>query len=183
MRLSALRHLTDAVRSLAQSREVRILGSSALLASFPELGESGDPIETSFDADLIVTPCDERLAAMLHEALGEGSLFAERTGYHVDILRPDIVEMLPPGWEARLVRMEGPGDIAALAPEDVLVAKLRVGREKDLTLCRWLFEKGKVDPRAVRSRLGVTPMPEAEVVRTHRRLDSCLGGGRDVTAP
>ena len=176
MRLSALKHLTEAVRSLAQSRQVRILGSSALLASFPQLGKSGDPIEASFDADLLIDPCDEPLAAMLHEALGEGSLFAQRTGYHVDILRPDIVEMLPPAWKTRLVKLEGPGDIAALAPEDVLVAKLRVGRDKDLELCRWLFEKGNVDPRTVRARLDATPMPEAEVVRVYRRLEACSGG-------
>jgi hypothetical protein len=60
-----------------------VLGSSALLGSFAELGEAGGPLELTFDADLLVEPCDEQLAALLHEAVGEGSLFAQRAGYSI----------------------------------------------------------------------------------------------------
>ena len=101
MRLPALNHLLGAVQSLARAKRISVLGSSALLASFPELGEPGGPLELSFDADLLVEPCDEQLAAMLHEAVGEGSLFAQRTGYNADILRPEISATLPPGWETQ----------------------------------------------------------------------------------
>lgn len=89
MRLPALKHLVEAVHALARSERVCVLGSSALLGSFPELGEAGGPLELSFDADLLLQPCDEQLAALLHEAVGEGSLFTQRMGYHADILRPD----------------------------------------------------------------------------------------------
>ncbi len=175
MRLPTLKHLAEAVRALAQSNAICILGSSALLASFPELGQEGDPLETSYDADMLLSPCDEQLAAMLHEAMGEGSLFAARTGYHVDILRPEIREMLPPGWESRALPLAGMANIVALAPEDVLVAKLRVGRAKDLEACRWLMAQGKVASQTLRSRLDHTPMPEAEVVLVYRRFESCRG--------
>jgi hypothetical protein len=63
------------------------LGS--LLVSLPELAEP--PLEATYDSDLLVESCDEGLAAVVHEAVGEGSLFAQRTGYHADILRPNIV--------------------------------------------------------------------------------------------
>lgn len=82
MRLPALKHLIEATEALSHPERIRVLGSSALLASFPELGEPGQPLEISFDADLLIEPCDPQLAAMLHEAVGEGSLFAQRTGYH-----------------------------------------------------------------------------------------------------
>ena len=90
----------------------------------------------SENADLLIQPCDEQLAAMLHEAVGEGSLFAQRTGYNADILRPEIVETLSPGWEERLVKLGETDVVAALSPEDLLVVKLRSGRTKDLELCR-----------------------------------------------
>jgi len=168
MRLPALKHLLGAVQSLARAQRIRVLGSSALLASFPELGEAGGPLELSFDADLLVEPCDEQLAAMLHEAVGEGSLFAQRTGYHADILRPEIIATLPPGWETRLVKLDETD--AALAPEDLLVVKLRAGRAKDLELCRALIRRQLVAASVVRQRLEQTPLEEREVRPVYERL-------------
>ncbi len=81
MRLPALIHLLTAACSISQCDRIRVLGSSALLPSFPELGEPGQPLEVSYDADLLIEPSDENLAALLHEALGEGSLFSGRSGY------------------------------------------------------------------------------------------------------
>lgn len=77
-------------------------------------------------------PCDEELAAVLHKAVGEGSLFAKRTGYHADFLRPNIEESLLKGWHERLVPLEAVPNADALEPLDLMVVKLRVGREKDL---------------------------------------------------
>ena len=128
MRLSALKHLVEAVHGIARSERIYVLGSSALLGSFPALGEAGGPLEMTFDGDLLLHPCDEQLAALLHEAVGEGSLFAQRVGYYADILRPEIVETLPRGWETRVVNLDENLHAVALAPEDLLVTKLRTGR-------------------------------------------------------
>jgi len=171
MRLPSLIHLLTAASSISQCDRIRVLGSSALLVSFPELGDSGQPLEVSYDADLLIEPSDESLASMLHEALGEGSLFSGRTGYHADILRPSIVETLPPAWESRLIKLDLPGDIAALSPEDVAAVKLQVGRPKDLALCRHLIHKKLLAPQQIRTRLDATPMPESEVILAYRRLE------------
>lgn len=170
MRLPALKHLVEAVHALARSERICVLGSSALLGSFPELGEASGPLELSFDADLLLQPCDEQLAALLHEAVGEGSLFAQRTGYHADVLRPEITETLPPGWESRLVRLDDAARAVALAPEDLLVVKLRVGRAKDLGLCRAVLRRGLVSASVLRARLDATPLPEAEITAVYARL-------------
>ena len=45
MRLSALKHLLEVTLALSHPERIRILGSSALLAAFPELGEAGQPLE------------------------------------------------------------------------------------------------------------------------------------------
>ena len=168
MRLPALKHLLGAVQSLARAERIRVLGSSALLASFPELGEAGGPLELSFDADLLIEPCDEQLAAMLHEAVGEGSLFAQRTGYNADILRSAIIKTLPAGWESRLVKLDETA--AALSPEDLLVVKLRAGRAKDLELCRALIRRQLITASVVRQRLDQTQLDEREIVTVYERL-------------
>jgi hypothetical protein len=170
MRLSALKHLVEATQALARSERIRVLGSSALLGSFPELGEAGGPLELTFDADLLVEPCDEQLAALLHEAVGEGSLFSQRTGYHADILRPEITETLPPGWEARLVTVDAATSTAALAPEDLLAVKLRTGRPKDLELCRIVLARSLVSAAIVRTRLDAMTLVEREIVQVYQRL-------------
>lgn len=175
MRLPALKHLIAAVQAIAFSKSVRVFGSSALLASFPELGESNGPLENTFDADLLIEPCDEQLAAVLHEALGEGSLFAQRTGYHADILRSQIVETLSPGWESRLVMINPANDVAALAPEDLLVVKLRTGRPKDLALCRELLRRNMISADTLRARLRATPLDEREMMSAYRRLKAVAG--------
>ena len=175
MRLSALKHLIAAVQGVAASERIRVLGSSALLARFPELGEANGPLEKTFDADLVIEPCDEQLAAVLHEAVGEGSLFAQRTGYHADILRQEILTTLPPGWDSRLVMLDAARDVTALSPEDLMVVKLRAGRPKDLALCRDLVERKLVTTNALRQRLDATPLDEHEIVTVYQRLSEVSG--------
>ena len=64
MRLPSLKHLVEAVHALAHSERICVLGSSALLNPFPELGETDGPLELTYDADLLLQPCDDGLAAL-----------------------------------------------------------------------------------------------------------------------
>ncbi|MBI2929346.1 MAG: hypothetical protein HYY24_27085 [Verrucomicrobia bacterium] len=107
MRLRSLIRLLDAVRVLAEPQRIAVLGSASLLPSHPALGEPGQPLEASYDADLLVTPVDDEVAALLAEAVGQRSLFAKHYGYYADILRPAIQETLPAGWETRLCPVAG----------------------------------------------------------------------------
>ncbi len=102
MRFRSLKHVLEVVSSLAHPEEIIVLGSASLLAAAPTLGEIGEPLEFSYDADLLVRPIDQDLAAVLTEAIGEQSLFAKRYNYYADFLRPSIVETLPSGWDQRL---------------------------------------------------------------------------------
>jgi hypothetical protein len=173
MRLSALIHLVQSVRAVAQCDRIYVLGSSSLLVSFPELAE---PLLTAtYDADLLVEPCDEELAAVVHEAVGEGSLFAKRTGYHADLLRPNIVESLPKDWRERLVPLEGVPNADALAPLDLLVVKLCAGRVKDLELVRSVMRAAAIPASKLRARLDATMLDEREVVKVYARLEEIIG--------
>jgi len=51
--------------AITPGRRIVILGSSSLLASFPDLGGAAGPLETSFDADLLIEGVDEPLSAVL----------------------------------------------------------------------------------------------------------------------
>jgi len=143
MRIHALKHLVKAAGALGESRKVVVLGSASLLVSFPELGEAG-LLENTYDGDLLLEPISKEIAAFLNESLGQESLFSAEKGYHADILHPTIVESLPPGWEERLVPMDGFDDVFALDPCDLAAVKVVVGREKDLALVKGLLKLEKV---------------------------------------
>jgi hypothetical protein len=169
MRIFALTHLVESTRALAQSRKITVLGSSSLLASFPELGELA-LLENTYDADLLLDPVSKEIAAFLAEAIGRESLFHSEKGYHVDILHPTIVESLPPGWEGRQVPMAGFTNVFALDPYDLAATKLVIGREKDIALVRGLLTLGKISLDLLRARLNTMPLGEKEMFRAGRNL-------------
>ena len=119
MRLRSLTRLLEVTRAVAEPRRIVIIGSASLLPAHPELGDPGQPLDASYDADLLLDPIDEELAAILGEAVGQQSLFTKRHGYYADILRPEMAETLPVGWEARLHAVAGYDNVFALDPYDL----------------------------------------------------------------
>jgi len=169
MLIQSLEHLARSALALAQSRKIYVLGSSSILASFPELGEAG-LLDKTFDADFLLDPVNKGISDLLKEAIGEGSLFEKEKGYHADILHPSIVETLPPGWEERLVTVVGFENVFALEPLDLAAVKLVVGREKDLALVRRLLELGKISARDLSARWRSMGLGEREMFRSGRNL-------------
>ena len=84
MRLQSLIHLVGVAAAINPGRRIVVLGSSSLLASFPDLGEQNGPLTSSYDADLLIEGVDEELAGMMEEMVGRESLFEKREGYHAD---------------------------------------------------------------------------------------------------
>ena len=174
MRLRSLIQLLEATQALACPNRIVIIGSSSLLPVHPELGEPGQPLETSYDTDLLLTPIDEEMAAILGEAVGQQSLFAKRHGYYADILRPAIVETLPAGWETLLHPVAGYDNIFALDVYDLALIKLLVGRQKDLDLLRALLKLGILEPARLRAHYQQTPLDEREAATAGRNLTLLL---------
>jgi len=84
VRLQSLVHLAGIAAAIAPGRQIVVLGSSSLLASYPELGDPTGPLEASFDADLLIEGIDESLAEVVRESIGQGSVFQAREGYFAD---------------------------------------------------------------------------------------------------
>ena len=174
MRLQSLSHLIDAVRAVARPRRVYLLGSASLLAFHPDLGELGRPLEVTVDADFLLDPLSESMAETLQVAVGRESAFMSETGYYADILRPEIVETLPAGWESRLRPVPGYDNVFALDPYDLAVVKLVVGRDKDLALLRALLRLGLLEPARLQQHYQQTPLGEYELFDAGRNLARLL---------
>jgi hypothetical protein len=159
MNLAALQHLIRAAQALAEDVPLLVLGSSSLLASFPEFGDPQGPLASTFDADLCLDPFNELTATMLDEALGEDRAYFRIHGYHADILRDSILDTLPLGWRERLVPVPATHAANALDPHDLAAVKLLVGRAKDLALVRELHAAAKLKPEIVRLRIDLLPVP------------------------
>ena len=174
MRFRSLNQLLRVIQSLAEPGQIVIIGSSSLLPAHPDLGETGQPLEASYDADLIITPIDEEMAAILGEAVGQQSLFTKRHGYYADILRPSMKDILPAGWESRLHPVSGYTNVFALDVYDLALVKLMVGREKDLNLLRALFSLGLIEPARLRAHYQSCPLGEQEAMTAGRNLTLLL---------
>ncbi len=90
MRLESLIHVVGVAAAISPGRRIVILGSSSLLASYPELGSDKGPLENSFDADLLIDGVDKDLADVVQESIGKGSLFQSKEGYYADAMRPEV---------------------------------------------------------------------------------------------
>jgi hypothetical protein len=170
MQLRSLKHLLEVVRAVARPDEIDVLGSSSLLGSDPTLGDPGQPLELSMDADLLVVPCDEGLAAVVHEAVGEGSLFHREFGVFADLLKPDIETRLPSGWRARRVPLAGARDVLCLHPVDLAAIKLRLGRPKDMELLAEMIRRELVAMADLRAWYQSAVLSERDQFAVSRRL-------------
>jgi hypothetical protein len=174
MRFLSLAHLLEVVSSIAQPEEIIVLGSSSLLTLDPKLGEPGQLLEFSYDADLLLKPIDQDLASVLAEAVGEDSLFADRYSYYAYFLTPAIAETLPAGWEQRLGPVPEFSQARALNPYDLALVKLTLGRPKDLDLLKALLARRLIDLDQLRGHYRTIPLHDAEASKIGRNLRSLL---------
>lgn len=177
MNLAALQHMIRAAQALAEDRDILVLGSASLLASFPALGKPESLLASTYDADLYPDPFDELTGTMLDEALGENRAYFQRHGYHADILRGSVLSTLPRGWRERLIPVPCCGAARALDPHDLAAVKLLVGRPKDLLLVRQLRAAGLLNSDVVRARCELLELPVELVPRLHANFRAVFNEG------
>lgn len=139
MRRDQLEHLVAAAANVAGLDEFVVIGSQAILGSFPDAPES---LLRSLEADLYPAERPDR-AADIDGALGDGSQFHRSFGYYAHGVGPETAKA-PAGWEERLVRISippRPGSqrrpaALCLEPHDLVLAKCAAGRERDWDFAR-----------------------------------------------
>jgi len=179
MRLDTLKHLARVVLNTAEAEKVVVFGSASLLPLFPELGDDhGGPLSRTFDADMIPLPFSEDVGMMLHKTFGESRAFHLHFGYYADIVRPEISDMFPKGWEERLIPVPDVDGAFCIEPHDMAAAKCQAGRPKDVELLALLISTWRIDPKLVTERLFAVAMREAMIVKSHR----CLADAVELAA-
>jgi hypothetical protein len=172
MDIQALKHMATVAQAISGPRRILVFGSASLFGTFPSADEQLEMLRRSQDADFIIQPFDEATGRTLNDAIGSDAEFAAQFGYHADIVRPFATENFPPDFESRLVPLNGCPNVFCLDPHDMAVAKLMVGRPKDIALLADLARQQRLDLERVATLLRQTPLAEAMIVKTHRVLES-----------
>jgi hypothetical protein len=171
MNLKQLEHILRACGSIADSREIIVIGSQALLASHPDASEG---LLRSMEVDCY--PLDDPAKAdLIDGSIGELSPFHETFGYYAHGIGPETAA-LPAGWRGRVVRLQNENTAGViglcLSPEDLAVSKLLAGREKDIEYVRAMLRASVVTELAIRSLAPELSPEEADLL--DMRLRVCL---------
>lgn len=165
MTIDALQHVIRAAHALAEGKVIIVLGSASLLAHFPELGNPGEPLAATYDADILADPFDELTSLMLHEALGEDRAYYRIHGYHADVMRESILDTMPSGWRDRLSAVPGTDSAFALDPHDLAAMKLLAARPKNIGLVEALLDASHIQRKTVLERIEMLPIPVESMPR------------------
>jgi hypothetical protein len=157
MKREQLEHVLRAAAQIADTRDIIVLGSQAILGS---IADDQLPLDAtrSIEVDLAfpVDPDGSRADAV-DGAIGELSAFHAEFGYY-----PHGVELstarLPAGWRDRLVVLDTantrPGRGLCLEAHDLVASKLAAWRSKDREYAQALLRGGLVDRGVLRERIG-----------------------------
>ena len=131
MKRTELEHIIRAAGSIADSRHIVVIGSQAILASFPNAPAE---LTVSQEADAYPMESPEK-ADLIDGSIGEKSPFHETFGYYAHGVAPETA-VLPVNWKTRLVAVQNENTRGVtglcLSPVDLAISKLAAGREKDM---------------------------------------------------
>ncbi len=167
MKRKDLEHLIRAAGAIAQSKELVIVGSQAILGMYPD---PPDELVVSQEADLY--PADDpNKADLIDGSIGELSPFHREFGYYAHGVGPETA-VLPVTWKSRVIRVENEntGGVAGLClhPADLAAGKLVAAREKDIDFVKNMIRYGLLTVENIASVL--TELPEDYVDSASHRL-------------
>lgn len=162
MKADQLEHVLRASADIIGRSDFLVIGSAAILASFPD---EGLPIEATRSDEADLAPYDDpdgSEADRIDGAIGEGSPFHTLHGYYAQGVGFETAK-LPEGWRDRLVPFDAPairpGRGLCLEPHDLAVSKLLANRTKDHEFVEALLGRF-LDAALIRRRLDQVPKHE-----------------------
>lgn len=148
--------VVDAVKhidKLLGETEILIVGSQSLHGAHPGVP---DEILYSREVDMVLVT-KSKLGNWLSEVVGPGTHFEYNNGYYIDhVFLKDDFPILAKGWRDRVVKeiIDDKINVSYLSPEDLAIAKLAAGRDKDILFVAGMIKKKLVDLDLVRSLAG-----------------------------
>jgi hypothetical protein len=171
---AALEHLLRAAAAVTGETSFYVVGSAAIIPSWPSEAEIPDVVLRSREADLIPVSGSQRSVDLIDGALGLDSTFDGTFGYYADGVDLSAVSAAPAGWQDRAIRFANAATQGAVGlcmePHDLTIAKLCAGRDKDLEFVRNMVESGIVDTDLLLVRLATVSTADAVVDRARARI-------------
>lgn len=176
MNRQQLAHLLRSACTIADDKDVLVLGSQAILGSYDE-DDLPWEATASQEADIAFLNDPDRYKADQVEAvIGEMSSFHHENGVYAEGIHVTTAT-LPDGWRDRLVgwdlQSSHPAKPRFLEPHDLAVAKLTAGRDKDSAFVSALIRKDMLNVAVLRERVGL--LPDTVDSRVVQRIHGWLG--------
>ena len=157
MTRAALEHIIRAAGAIADTQDVVVIGSQAVLGQFPDA-----PGELLISNEADVYPRgDPARSDLIDGSIGEGSPFERAFGYYAHGV-DESTAILPDGWRERLVLIANDNTRMVrgwcLEVHDLAIAKYAAGRDKDLDFTSALARHGMVSREQLHKRLEASPV-------------------------
>lgn len=150
MNRAQLEHLIRASANIVGDHQLIVIGSQSVLGKFPEA-----PAELLFSMEADLFAKNKRKETDKLEAIGEGSDFHQQNGYYADPVDENTA-ILPRDWKARLINVETYSVSLkrtvtgfCLDPNDLFIAKIAAGRDKDIAFAQSMIEHNMVSQERV----------------------------------
>jgi uncharacterized nucleotidyltransferase DUF6036 len=174
-----LEHLIRAAATIADDKEIVVIGSQAVLGQFPSAPAD---LLVSVEADLYPRNHPDR-ADLIDGSIGELSPFHQTFGYYAHGVGEETAT-LPAGWQDRLIPVPV-GDVVGLCLEvhDLSLSKWAAGRDKDREFVGTAARHGLVQEPVLMERLASMPLAPSRratlraLIEAAFRPSSRPGGG------
>ena len=156
MNRSQLEHIIRAACSITGEDNIVIIGSQAILASFPNT-TLPEILTQSIEADVFyLSEKSQALTDLIDGTIGELSIFQDTYGIYAHGVGKETA-ILPPGWEERLVKLSSNNTSGytglCLDPYDLCISKLIAYRKKDIDYVKSLLISELIDLKELKKRL------------------------------
>ena len=170
MKRTDLEHIIRAAGSIAETDTLIILGSQAILATYPQA-----PGELLVSQEADTYPLDDPSKSdLIDGSIGELSPFHETFGYYAHGVGAQTAT-LAPGWEERLVPLvnENTRGVTGLClhPNDIAVSKLAAGREKDIAFVGVMLNHNLISEESIREI--ASTLAASDTARVLAALEQC----------
>jgi hypothetical protein len=173
-----LEHVIRAAATIADTGDVIVIGSQAVLGQFPDAPQE---LLVSNEADVFPAG-DPRRSELIDGSIGGGSPFQREFGYYARGV-DETTAILPAGWRDRLILVSGENTRFVrgwcLEIHDLAIAKYAAGRDKDLDFTGALARHAMVTRQLLEERLRATAIDEGLRNRIAGRIQRDFAGTAD----
>jgi hypothetical protein len=156
MNINELEHIIRAACAITGEDNIVIIGSQAILASFPN-SSLPEKLTQSIEADVFyLNEKSQELTDLIDGTIGELSIFQDTFGVYAHGVGKETA-ILPKGWESRLVKLKNENTYGytglCLDPYDLCVSKLFAHRKKDLEYVSAMLKSNLLEIDILRERI------------------------------